>query len=83
MVIRRDDRQVARAIYLVAVSMVAKREDDETARELAQAALESPSPTTIRALIAAGRDRPWLPSIIDALVQVGVAASEDVLGDLS
>jgi len=83
MVIRPDDRTVARAIFLVAVGMVAKREDDATARELAQAALDAPSPMTIRALVAAGRDRPWLASVVDAMAQVGIAASEDVLGDLS
>lgn len=83
MVIRPDDRTVARAIFLVAVGMVARGEDDETARELAQAALGAPSPMTVRALVAAGWDKPWLPSVIDALAQVGIAASEDVLGDLS
>lgn len=79
MVIRPDDCQVARSIYTVAVGMVARREDDETARSLAQAALDEPSPTAIRALVAAGRDKPWLASVIDALAQVGIAAAEDVL----
>lgn len=83
MVIHPDDRTVARAIFHVAVGMVAKREDDEAARELAQAALNDPSPTTIRALVAAGRDKPWLASVVEAMAQVGVAAAEDVLGDLS
>jgi hypothetical protein len=42
-----------------------------------------PNASTIRALLAAGRGRPWLTSVIDALAQVGIAAAEDVLGDQS
>lgn len=49
-------------------------------RELAYDAVRDPSPSTIRALLAAGRGKPWLPSVVDALAEVGIAAAEDVLG---
>jgi hypothetical protein len=82
MVIRPADKEVARRMYEVAVGMVAAREHVSVA-ELAQDALEMPTPSSIRALLAVGRGEPWLPSVIDALAQVGIAAAEDVLGDPS
>ena len=80
MVIREADRVIARHMYLVAVGLVEQRSPTGTLRELAHDALTRPSPSTIRALLAAGRGKPWLPSVIDALAEVGVAAAEDVLG---
>jgi len=80
MVIHDADRVIARRMFQIAVGMVAAREEDPTAQGLAKSALDAPSAMTIRALVAAGRDKPWLPSVIDALAQVGIAAAEDVLG---
>nr|WP_295884377.1 hypothetical protein [uncultured Devosia sp.] len=80
MVIHDADRVVARRMYQVAVGMVAAREDVSIA-EYAQDALDTPSPSTIRALLAVGRGREWLPSVVDALAEVGIAAAADVLGD--
>lgn len=79
MVIQDSERRIARAMWGVAAGMVEYR--DPAARELARAALRDPSPETIRALVAAGRDKPWLRSVIDALAQVGMAASGEVLSD--
>lgn len=79
MVIHDVDRIVARQMYQVAIGMVAAREHPSIA-ELAQDALENPSSTTIRALLAIGRGADWMPSVLDALAQVGIAAAEDVLG---
>lgn len=80
MVIRAADKLIARRMYQVAVGLVAEREPMPH-RELAYDALNCPSPSTIRALLAAGRGQPWLPSVIDALAEIGIAAAEDVLGD--
>lgn len=79
MVILDEERRIARAIWQVAAGMVEHR--DATARDLARAAIERPCAETIRALVEAGRDADWLPSVMDALVQVGIAGAEDVLGN--
>jgi hypothetical protein len=79
MVIREADRRIARRMFQVAVGLIESREPDIPTRELAHDALHHPSPSTVRALLAAGRGRPWLPSVMDALAQVGIAAAEDVL----
>jgi len=81
MVIREQDRTVARHMYIVAVGIIEKNDGDVAA--LARQALDRPAPDTIRALMDAGRGRPWLPMLVDALAQVGIAAAEDVLGERS
>lgn len=81
MVILEADRQIARRMYQVAVGLVENREPDGTVRELARVALHHPTPSTIRALLAAGRGREWLPSVLDALAEDAVAAADEVLGD--
>ena len=80
MVIREADRVIARRMFQVAVGLVAEREPMPS-RELAYDALRDPSPSTIRALLAAGRGMPWLPSVIDALAEIGIAAADEILGD--
>lgn len=82
MVIHVADRVIARQMYAVAVGMVAAREQASIA-ELAQEAIDNPTASTIRGLLAVGRGADWLPSVIDALTQVGIAAAEDVLGEPS
>lgn len=76
MVIMQADRVIARQMWTVAVGLVESRVGLPEARE----ALADPCPSTIRALLAAGRGERWLPSVLDALAEVGIAASEDVLG---
>lgn len=78
MVIRDVDRAIARRIYQIAVGLVAARETGSIS-ELAQEALDYPRPATIHALLNASRGREWLPSVTDALAQVGIIASEDML----
>lgn len=78
MVIRDADRAVAVRMFQVAVGLVAAREEIPLA-EYAYDAMRLPNASTIRALIAAGRGRDWLPSVIDALAEVGIAAAEEVL----
>ena len=74
------DRQIAIDVYRIALGQVV-RLGDTFAAEAAVKALRLPSASTIRALIAAGHGREWLPSVVDALAEVGIAAAEDVLGD--
>lgn len=77
MAISERDRRIARAMWGVAAGMVEVR--DPEARNVARLALAYPTPENIRALIGAGRGREWLPSIINALAEVGIAAAEEVL----
>lgn len=79
MVIDPRERRIAVSMWGVAAGMVECR--DPEAREVSRAALERPCPETILALLEFGRGRPWLPSVLDALVQCGIAASELILGD--
>ncbi|MBE7732198.1 hypothetical protein [Devosia faecipullorum] len=79
MVIRESDRRLAVGAYRVAVGMIAQR--DPTVAVLASAALEHPTPITVRALLTAGAGKAWLPMLLEALAQVGVAGAEDVLGE--
>jgi hypothetical protein len=81
MVIREQDRVLAVHMYRACVGIIER--NDGAVRALAAAALDRPSPDTIRPLMDAGRGKPWLPSLIDALAQVGMAASEDVLVERS
>lgn len=79
MVIRDQDRRIAASLYAVAVGQVIRLGSAEH-RALAEAALDAPGPLTIRALLHAGQGQPWLASVRDAMAEVGVAGSEDVLG---
>lgn len=79
MVITDANRRIAAAMFRVAIGQVTRLGDHDDA-EYAVAALRTPSPSTLRALVGAGRGKEWLPSVIDALAEVGIAAAEDVLG---
>ena len=75
---REVSRQIAIGVYRIALGQVV-RLGDAAASEAAMEALRLPSPSTIRALIGAGHGTEWLPSIVDALAEVGIAAAADVL----
>ncbi|QYO75669.1 hypothetical protein [Devosia salina] len=79
MVIQERERSIARAMWGVAAGMVESR--DPSVRDQARDALRDPSHQSIRALLAVGSGKDWLPSILDALAQIGIAAAEDVLSD--
>lgn len=79
MVILDLDRALAAGMFRVAVGQVL-RMGDSHAKALAAAALDAPGPVTIRALVHAGQGQPWLASVRDAMAEVGIAGSEDVLG---
>ena len=72
-------RQIAIGVYRIALGQVV-RLGDAAASEAAVEALRMPNPSTIRALLVAGHGTEWLPSIVDALAEVGIAAAADVLG---
>jgi hypothetical protein len=74
-----DERRFARAAWAVAVGLVERR--NAGVRELARTALERPDTRTIRALLDAGRGTEWLHAVLDALVQIGIAGAQDILGD--
>ena len=77
MTIDPNERRIAVAAWGVAAGMIEYR--DPEARVLARAALERPCAETIRPLIVFGRGRPWLPSVIEALALVGIAAADEIL----
>lgn len=79
MSIDRYERLIALRMWGVAAGMVEYR--DPEAQPVLRDALERPCPETIHALLEFGRGRQWLPCVLDALVQVGIAASEDILGE--
>jgi len=79
MVITDANRTVARAMFKVAIGQIIRLGDHDDA-EIAVLALRTPNSSTLRALVGAGRGKPWLPSVVDALAEVGIAAAEDVLG---
>jgi len=78
MVIRESDRRFAIGAFRVAVRMIAVR--DPSVSDIAKAALEYPTPVTVRALLNAGVGKEWAVMLLEALAQVGVAGAEDVLG---
>jgi hypothetical protein len=78
MTIEERERAIAVSAWGVAAGMIEAR--DPEARELARAALDRPCAATIRPLLEFGRGRPWLPSLVDALVQVGLAGADEILG---
>lgn len=73
------ERRIAVAMWGLAAGMI--EHQDPSARDVSRAALERPCPATILALLDAGRGKPWQRPVLDALVQCGIAASEEILGE--
>lgn len=73
------NRVQARQVFELTIRLIAAREEI-TIAEYALDALRNPTPSTVRALIAIGRGAPWLPSLIEAMSEVGIAAASEVLG---
>ena len=73
------NRRTAKSMWEVAVGQVVRLGDHNDA-EAAVDAMRTPNSSTCRALLAQGRGKPWLPSVRDALAEVGIAAAEDILG---
>lgn len=66
---------IASKIYCVTMQLCL-REATGDAKAAIEAALESPSPTTTRAVLRASIGQPWQPRIEGALMEIGIAASE-------
>ena len=77
--LRDPERRIARAMWGVTIGMVVIH--DRHAGLLLHAALERPCPGTIRSLLEAGRNTPWLSGLLNAVDQVGVVAAGDFLED--
>lgn len=73
------DRRIARAMWPVAVGMIGWHDPD--VRPLAWAALERPCAETITPLLHVSEGKQWRPLLVDVLMQIGIAAAHDILGD--
>lgn len=62
-----------------ALSLSIRTLTDGPEREALLACEERPTIPNIRMALAVGRHRPWLPLIESALVEIGIAAIEDIL----
>lgn len=62
-----------------ALSLSIRTLTDGPEREALLACEERPTTPNIRMALAVGRQRPWLPLIESALVEIGIAAIEDIL----
>lgn len=71
--------QRARAHFIVALGVVAVRQPEY--RDLVSEAMESPSPESIRRVLELSRGQPWRESVLEAVAEVGMAASNEILGD--
>lgn len=69
--------QQARAHFNVALGVVAVREPQH--RDVMAEAMEHPSPDSIRRVLELSRGQPWRESVLEAVAEVGLAASADIL----
>lgn len=76
---RADQIHFATHAWDFALSLSLRTLPDGPEREALQACEERPTLPNIRAVLAIGRGRPWLPLIESALVEIGLAAIEDIL----
>jgi hypothetical protein len=76
---RAEQIRLAAHAWDYAVSLCIRALADGPEREALIACEERPILPNIRAALAIGRGRPWLPLIESALVEIGLAAIEDVL----
>lgn len=67
--------QIAQSMYCVALRL-AQHEAGPEAYVAIKAAIDRPSPETIRAVLAAGVGQPWRMRIEHALIEMGIAASD-------
>lgn len=70
--------QQARAHFNVALGIVAVRRPEH--REIMSEAMGRPSPTTNRRVLELSHGQPWRESVLEAVAEVGLAASAEILG---
>lgn len=76
---REDQVRFAVHAWDYALGLSIRTLPDGAEREALLACEERPTLTNIRAVLAIGRSRPWLPLIESALVEFGLLAIEDIL----
>lgn len=79
---RADQVRLAAHAWDYALNLCLRTLPDGPEREALQACEERPTLSNIRAALAIGRGRPWLPLIESALVEIGLAAIEDILKEV-
>lgn len=62
----------------VALGLIARLDPD--ARALAQAALDTPNPVTLQALLDAGRTAEWRTMLLETLASAAVGAADEIYG---
>lgn len=72
-----DQKKYAGAAWDYAMSLCV-RTTEGAEREALIAAEERPTIENIRVVLAVGRCKPWLPLIESALVEIGIAALDDI-----
>ena len=77
MVVTEAKRAIAFSMYSIALGLVMRLGDEDDA-EIAHAALLTPNSSNCRALLAAGRGKPWEASDRDALCEIGIAGADEV-----
>jgi len=70
--------QRARAHFSIALGVVAVRAPEH--REIMTAAMDQPSPESIRRVLELSRGQPWRESVLEAVAEVGLAACAEILG---
>lgn len=79
MITRADQVRFAAHAWNYAIALCTRALPAGPEREALIACEERPSLSTIRTVLAIGRHQPWLSLIESALVEIGIAAIEDIL----
>lgn len=79
MMSRAEQVRYAAHAWDYALSLSIRTQADGPEREALLSCEERPTIPNIRAVLAIGRHRPWLPLVEAALIEIGVAAIEDIL----
>lgn len=66
------------SFYCYAMQMALRDVGEGDVVKLIQAAIDQPSPETIRPVLRAGFGKPWVTRIEGALVEVGIGASSQL-----
>ncbi|MGB3337169.1 MAG: hypothetical protein WBA73_08330 [Devosia sp.] len=76
---RKDQVRLAATAWDYALRLCIRNLPNGPEREALIVCQLRPALRNIRAMLALGRGRPWLPLIESALVEIGLAAIEDIL----
>lgn len=79
MISRADQIRCAAHAWDYAIALCTRALPASPEREALIACEERPTLSSIRAVLAIGRHQPWLSLIETALVEIGIAAIEDIL----